>query len=91
MPVTDINNHMARFVQEVRRKDGKEYPASSLNNIVAAVQRHLRENKRPEINFYDQRNPIFDLLRKSLDAKMKELTRNGVGHVKRHAGTANHA
>ncbi len=45
MPVTDINNHMARFVQEVRRKDGKEYPASSLNNIVAAVQRHLRENK----------------------------------------------
>ncbi len=85
MPETDINNHMARFVQEVRRKDGKEYPASSLNNIVAAVQRHLRENKRPEINFYDQRNPIFDLLRKSLDAKMKELTRNGIGHVKRQA------
>ncbi len=72
MPETDINNHMARFVQEVRRKDGKEYPASSLNNIVAAVQRHLRENKRPEINFYDQRNPIFDLLRKSLDARIGE-------------------
>ena len=85
MEETDINSHMARFVQEVRRKDGKDYPASSLNNLVAAIQRYLRENGRPEVNFYDQRNPAFDLLRKSLDARMKALTRGGVGVMKRQA------
>ena len=85
MAETDINSHMARFVQEVRRKDGKDYPASLLNNLVAAIERYLRENGRPEVNFYDQRNLAFDLLRKSLDARMKALTRGAVGAIKRQA------
>ena len=85
MPDSDINKLMARFVQEVKRKDGKDYPPSSLNNIVAAIQRHLRENGRPEVNFYDKHSAAFDLLRKSLDARMKALTRIGVGTVKRQA------
>ncbi len=39
MQDTDINNYMAKFVQEARRKDGKEYPAGSLNNISSAIPR----------------------------------------------------
>ena len=46
-----VNELMARFVQEVRRKDGKEYPPSSLNCFVSAVQRYLRENGRPAVCF----------------------------------------
>ena len=42
-----LNEVMARFVHEVRRKDGNEYPPSSLICIVSAVQRYLRENGRP--------------------------------------------
>ena len=68
MPSKEINSYLARFVQEAKRKDGKNYPASSVNNIVAAIQRYLRENGRPEINFYDKNDPTFDLLRKSIDA-----------------------
>ena len=49
-----MNDALARFVQEARRKDGKEYPASSLHNIVAAIQRYLRENGRPEVSFFDE-------------------------------------
>ena len=47
MDETNVNELMARFVQEVRRKDGKEYPPSSLNCVVSAVQRYLRENWTP--------------------------------------------
>ena len=85
MPDNDINKLMARFVQEVKRKDGKDYPPSSLNNMVAAIQRHPRENGRPEVNFYDKHCAAFDLLRKSLNARMKALTRICVGTVKRQA------
>ena len=48
-----VNEMMARFVQEVRRKDGKEYPLFSLNCVVSAVQRYLRENGCPSVYFYD--------------------------------------
>lgn len=80
-----INELMAHFVQEVRRKDGNEYPPGSLTSIVAAVQRYLRENGRPEVSFLDDKNPTYDLLRKSLDAKLKQLTRKGVGCHKKQA------
>ena len=65
MPDNDINTLMAQFVHEVKQRDGKEYPA---------IQRHLRESGRPEVNFYDKNNAAFDLLCKSLDARMKALT-----------------
>ena len=83
MGETRIKELMAQFVQEARRKNGNEYPPGSLTNIVAAVQRYLRENGRPEVSFLDDKNPTYDLLRKSLDAKLKELTRKGVGCQKK--------
>ena len=85
MPSKDINSYLARFVQEAKRRDGKNYPAGSVNNIVAAIQRHLRENGRPEINFYDKNDPTFDLLRKSVDARMRELNSAGEGTIKKQA------
>ena len=80
-----INILLAQFVQEVRRKDGKEYPPGSLTNIVAAVQWYLREHGRPNISFFDEKNTIYDLLQKSLDAKLKTLTKKGIGCQKRQA------
>ena len=81
----DINNHTAHFVQEARKRNGEEYPAASLTNIVSAIQRYLRENGRPEVSFFDEKNIQFDKLRKSLDAKMKDLTRRGIGLHKKQA------
>ena len=42
---------MEKFVQEARRKDGKEYPPASLHGIVSSIQRFLRENGQPEVIF----------------------------------------
>ena len=58
---------------------------SSLYNIVAAIQRFLREKSHPDIWFFDVKAPEFDLLRKSLDARMKEFTSEGVGVEKQSA------
>ena len=80
-----MNSLLNRFVQEATRQDGKPYPPSSLYNIVAAIQRFLREKGRPNISFFDVKAPEFDLLRKSLDARMKELTSEGVGVEKQSA------
>ena len=80
-----MTNYLAKFIQEARRKDGQEYPAATLHNIMSAIQRHLREIGRPEISFFDEKSPTFDLLRKSLDARMKELTSIGVGSFQKQA------
>ena len=80
-----MNASLSRFVKEATRQDGKPYPPSSLYNIVAAIQRFLREKGHPDISFFDVKAPEFDLLRKSLDARMKELTSEGVGVEKQSA------
>ena len=62
--------------------DGTPYPPNSLYQLVVSIQRHLRESGRPEVSFFD--SPMFDTLRKSLDAWMKELTYGyivGEGHI----------
>ncbi|XP_066290479.1 zinc finger MYM-type protein 2-like [Branchiostoma lanceolatum] len=77
---------LARFVFEIRRKDGKPYPPRTLYNIVAAIMRHLREDlSRHDMNFLDKADIRFAQFRKALDARMKELTAQGVGTVKRQA------
>ncbi|CAH1242382.1 Hypp6640 [Branchiostoma lanceolatum] len=72
---------LARFVFEIRRKDGKPYPPTTLYNIVAAIMRHLREDlSRHDMNFLDKADIRFAQFRKALDARMKQLTAQGVGN-----------
>ena len=74
-----MTNYLAKFIQKARRNDSQEYPAATLHNIVSAIQRHLREIGHSEISFFADKSPTFDLLCKSLDARMKELMSKGVG------------
>ncbi len=53
--------------------------------LVAAVQRYLNDVGRPEVRFFEEKDPTFLLLRKSLDARMKELTAKGFGCSKKTA------
>lgn len=85
MDSTTINRRMARFVQEARRRDGGEYPPGSRHGIVSTNQRHIRENGRPDVSFFGKRRTECDILRKSLDARMKDLTQRGVGIKKKQA------
>ena len=45
----NIDYWMCKFILEVRRQDGKEYPPNTLYQIVCGIMRHLRKYC-PEVN-----------------------------------------
>ena len=79
MSLKELDEHLTHFVFETRRQDGNPYPPKTLYQLVRGLQRFLRENGRPEAAMFDERNPMFDKSRKVLDARMKQLTSQGVG------------
>ncbi|XP_066288310.1 uncharacterized protein [Branchiostoma lanceolatum] len=82
----EMNFWLSRFVFEVRRVDGKPYPASSVYGIICGLMRHFREELgRHDVNFLDKKDIRFAKFRKAMDPRMKELTAEGVGLEKRQA------
>ena len=79
----DLNNQkldywMSFFVQETRRKNGDPYPPNSLTQLTAGIQRYIEDDcGQVDINFFQ--------FRKALDARMKVMTKQGVGVQKEHA------
>ena len=75
-----INKWMCKFILEVRRQDGLEYPPNTLYCIACGIMRHIRQYN-PELNFFTQAQ--FDGFKKTLDAEMKRLKAGGAGLQKR--------
>ena len=69
----------AKFVHEIKKKDGPKYPPNTLYQICAGLQRALRENGLLELDIF--RNPRCKLFQESIDPRMKTLTctRPGLG------------
>ena len=82
MSDSDLNRYISRFIHEAVKKDGSPYPPNSLYQLVVSIQRYLREYGCPEVSFFDSSVAVYDTLRKSLDARMKELTAQGLGERK---------
>ena len=74
---------MSRFVLEIRKKDGTEYPPNTLHHICCGILRHLRESRRVEIDFFE--DVAFAEFRTTLDGEMKRLQSLGIGAKKRQA------
>ena len=68
---------------EVRKKNGEEFPPNSLHHIVSGIQRHLRFNGKPAIDFFN--DPTFAEFKLNLDAEMKHLQKKDLGSKKRQA------
>ena len=80
LPKDELNYWLAKFVLEVQKKEsGQVYCRNTLNQMVCGLQRFIRDNGRPELNFFEQAQ--FKLFRDSLDAEMKRLILLGVGVV----------
>lgn len=60
----DFNRWLCRFVLEVRRKDGKEYPPNTLHQLCCGVLCYARE-RVPEIDIFKQ--PAFKQFQNILD------------------------
>jgi len=74
---------LTRFTLEVRKKDGGEFPPSSLHHICCGLMRYLRLNGQPSIDFFSDSD--FVDFKASLDAEMKRLQSEGIGSSKRQA------
>ena len=75
----DLCKWMIKFLYEARKKaDGSEYRGETLYQLLCGIQRYLRANGRPDIiDFLSDSK--FRPLKDVLDAKMKSLTRAGIG------------
>ena len=73
-----IDYWMQKFVLEIRRKDGKEYPPNTVYQICYGIMHHIRKYS-PEINFFSQ--PTFASFKKTLYGEMKRLKANGAGNT----------
>ena len=80
---SELQHWLSRFILEVRRKDGSEFPANTLHHVVCGIMRYLRWNGKPGLDFF--KDADFDKFRYSLDAEMKRLQSNGVGSKRRQA------
>lgn len=81
MSIKAMNFWLAKFVLEVRRKDGKPYCPETLYQICCSLVHLLKEADRAEVDILA--NLMFVCFRASLDAWMKELNSTGKYQVKK--------
>jgi len=80
---SDLNFLLQDFVISVRKEDRSEYPPSSLRSITAGILSTFRDKYHKQWDFF--KDAQFQSARRALDAKMRELTRRGVGLNRRKA------
>ena len=73
----ELQHWMTRFVCEIRKKDGSEYPPNTLHHICSGILRYLRANGYPTLDIF--KDSEFHEFRASLDAEMRRLQKKGLG------------
>ena len=76
MTKDEINFAISRFIQEIRKQDGSEYPGKSLRELVLSIQMHL---EKLDIKYQFLDDPDFKQIRNTLDNVMKEMASRGIG------------
>ena len=83
MDTASLQYWLTHFILEVRKQNGSEYPPNTLHHLICGIMRFLRQNGRPEIDFF--KNDSFLEFRTSLDAEMKRLQSTGLGSKRKQA------
>ena len=73
---------LCRFMPEVTKKDGSDYPGKTLYEIIVVIQKHINNKNLPWKLIDD---PAFLDVKTVLDNVMKEMAAASVGVVKRQA------
>ena len=73
------------FVIEAQRKDGKKYPPTTLNQLLAEVWQYACTRSQDCPKFLDKHERKFDQLNQTLQSVFRELREEGVGAVVKHA------
>ncbi len=85
LPTSDLAHWLAKFVLEVRKKNGSEYPPKSLYALVCCFKRYFETNKIHNVNPLNPSDSAFGEFRSVIDAEMRRLHRNSLGTSSRQA------
>lgn len=83
MLANDLDYLLQDFIVSARKENKEPYPPASLRSIISGIIAYFRNNFNRSWDFFKDNE--FSKSRKVLDAKMRELTRNGVGLNKKKA------
>ena len=72
---------LCRFITEVQKENGRDYPPNSLRGLLYMIQMHLQEH-RIFWKLLDKNDDVFVDLAFVLDNVMKERVAKGMGVVK---------
>ncbi len=81
----ELDEAIAFFVQEVCKADGDPYVPDTLRGLVAGLQRYMREDLGLNVHLLQKNSATFPQMQKALEARCRELTKEGVGVIKRQA------
>ena len=79
----DLDFLLQDFIFSVRKENKEEYPPSSLRSLVSGIISYFRNTHSRNWDFFKDND--FSKSRQVLDAKMRNLTRRGIGTMKRKA------
>lgn len=73
----DVDFFLARFVAEVRKQDGQDYPGKTIYEMICSLQRYL-ECKR-DLCLIDKKDGRFSSLNSAVNFILKERAGRGLG------------
>ena len=73
MEAEELNEYLCEIILSMKRKNGKDFEPSSLRGMFSSFNRHLKECKYPVSVIEDV---TFELARKCLEAKIKQLKKD---------------
>lgn len=77
LPENELNAVLASFLLTMKRKDGKDYEVSSIQNMYCLTLKYFRENNYPSDL---ESHPVFKGSRDAKSAKLKKLKLLGQGN-----------
>ena len=77
LKIDELQHWFTRYILEVRKKDGGQFPPNTLHHLVCGITRYLRHHGQPELDVW--KDPEFSNFRASLDSEMKRLQSSGMG------------
>ena len=76
MTKDELNYSISRFIVEIRKKNGDEYPGETLYELVLAVQQYLQNLGHNHKFLLDE---WYSQIRNTLDNAMKQRAAAGIG------------
>lgn len=79
----ELDYWLSKFVLEVRKENGAEYPPKTVLSLVMGIQSYLRIDVKRNVDLLN--SDIFSKCRQVLDGEMKRLSSKGLGSQRKQA------